>query len=271
VVRKFGITLFLMILLLGSCAAMPIAHWKMDDDAATATVVDTMGSYNGIYKDKDGNVNTEDGASTGRFDGALNFDGREILDGGTELYVDTGDTFQSTFRGSFSISMWVKPTDGRPLTSGTYLFGVSEVSETDCVWIVLANTGQLIGTYVSDGDEATYYGSDAQFEDGQIEDFHHVVLVADSEKQDIEGILMYFDGVKIPPVHPTLFRGDTSGVTFADFTTTVNPYIGAENLNGTGTNFHNGLIDDVRIYDKALTALEVRAIFCEFRYILLSL
>ena len=32
---------------------------------------------------------------------------------GTNDYIDTGQTFQSVFRGDYSISFWMKPDDGR--------------------------------------------------------------------------------------------------------------------------------------------------------------
>ena len=32
---------------------------------------------------------------------------------GTNDYIDTGQTFQSVFRGDYSISFWMKPDDGQ--------------------------------------------------------------------------------------------------------------------------------------------------------------
>jgi len=51
-----------------------IAHYKMNDDAASATVIDETGSHDGTYKDTLGNENTSTGASAGKVNGSLAFD-----------------------------------------------------------------------------------------------------------------------------------------------------------------------------------------------------
>jgi len=230
-----------------------VAHWKMNDNAASATVVDETGNYNGTYKNKDGNLNTSTGASTGMVGGALSFDGPQA-DGGTDEYIDTEDPFESTFQGSFSISVWVKPTDGRPPHSG-YIVGVSTASEEDCVWITHGNNGTITARYTSNGNASDYYSSEIPFTDGQ-QDWHHIVLVADSTINNIGGLKLYFDGTLLLPLHPTLFRGNTADVVFADFASTSNLYIGAENY-AVNTNEYCGLIDNVILFERALDAREI--------------
>lgn len=76
-----------------------IAHWKMNDNAASATVTDETGNYNGTYKDSSGNILTSTGASAGKILGALAFDGDE--------WVDIGGGPGSVM----SVSFWVKQAD----------------------------------------------------------------------------------------------------------------------------------------------------------------
>lgn len=89
-----------------------IAHWKMNDNAATATVVDSMGNHNGTYKDGDGDINTDTGAVTGKINGALDFDGDEYIEIADHNDFTFGD---GTNDSPFSISAWIYRD-----TSGTF-------------------------------------------------------------------------------------------------------------------------------------------------------
>lgn len=234
-----------------------VAHWKMNDNAATATVVDATGNYNGTYKDKDGDLNTDTGDSTGRIDGGLDFDGWEE-DGGTDEHIDTGDPFQSTFQSSFSISVWIKPTDGQPTPRSGYVIGETNGAEDDCVWIVHGGNGTLLFQYSSNGNQARFLHNVVVFNDGQ-EDWHHLVMVVDSTIRGIGGVKGYLDGYVLPV--GVVYKGDTTDVVSADFASDNNLYIGSENVNDAAVNHYNGLIDNVMIFSKALNQKEVRRLY----------
>lgn len=229
-----------------------IAHWKLNDNADSAVVLDATGNYVGTYKDKDGDLKTNTGASTGKIGGALSFDGRQA-GGGTDEYVDTGDTFQSTFQGSFSISLWAKPTDGQPEDSG-FFFGVATALEENCVWIVHGSNGGVYFTYTSNDNKATRNPTSAQLADGQ-ESWHHIVMVVDSTIRAMDGVKGYFDG-KLMSRHATLFTGNTTDVVSADYSSTSNPFIGAESHVGM-ENPSNSLIDNVMLFDTVLSKGEI--------------
>ncbi|GAI12163.1 unnamed protein product, partial [marine sediment metagenome] len=82
-----------------------VAFYTFNDDTNSTVVIDTQGYSNGTFTDATGDPNTDAHATTGKINGALDFDG-------TDDYVDTGNTFESTFQDSFSISLWIKPDDG---------------------------------------------------------------------------------------------------------------------------------------------------------------
>lgn len=189
---------------------------------------------------------------TDDFGPCLNFDG-------THSYVDTGSTFQSTFRNSFSISVWVKPTDGQPAASG-YIFGATRGAELECVWIVIGNTGNLTFQYTTNSNRARLYGDAAAavFSDGQ-ETWHHIVMVVDSTIRAVGGVVGYFDSRRM--TIGALSKGDTASVVSAEYTSTANPGLGAELVDGVPTNEYNGLIDNVIIYKRALTANEVHQLY----------
>ncbi len=178
---------------------------------------------------------------------------------GTDEYVDTGDTFQSTFQDSFSISAWIKPTDGQPPSAG-FIVGVATTLEEDCVWMVLNTTGSFTFQYSSNGNRGRLFvnGGNPLLSNGQ-ETWHHLVMVVDSTIRAIGGVKAYFDSVLQPL--GALSKGDTTNVVSADFRSTINLIIGAEDFVGTVQNFYDGLIDDVMIFSKALSAAESKNIY----------
>jgi len=100
------ILLLLIFLLASPCWADCIAHWKMNDNTATATVVDAMGSHNGTYHGTGGTDDYTDAHSVaGKINTALDFDG-------TPDYIEIADHNDFTFGDGtndspFSISTWV--------------------------------------------------------------------------------------------------------------------------------------------------------------------
>lgn len=234
-----------------------VAHWKMNDNAASATVVDAMGTYNGTYIDKDGDLNTDTGASTGKINGALDFDGSQA-EAGTDEYIDTGNSFQSVLQGSFSISMWVKPSDGQPASTKCFIGSDNNIFE-DLVLINLTTTGDIGFYYCSNEDSTGVVTFNSCFTNGQ-QGWHNITVVADSTIGGIGGLEIYFDGQK--QTRDAFWDGDTSSVVFADFITPLDIYIGAENTTaGTPGNFLIGLIDNVMFFNVALSADEVKRIY----------
>ena len=69
------------------------------------------------------------------------------LDGSND-YVDTGATFQSTFRGSFSISCWIKPDDGQP-SATEFIMGSRNSAQQDGLELINQTTGKLKFYYES--------------------------------------------------------------------------------------------------------------------------
>lgn len=225
-----------------------VLEYKMDDNAASSAVVDSSGEgNNGTYKDADTGVNTSTGTTTGKINAALDFD--------TDEHVDVGATLQATFRGSFSISVRVKPDDGLPSPAEDYIGSENAASE-DEIFVRSLISGKVRFKYGSDGDSVTLTTTNAVFADGQ-ETWHHIVVVADSTIAGVGGTRIYFDGA----LATSLSGGDTSAITFADFTTVDDLYVGVSNIDGTPTNYFNGPIDNVRIFNRALSADEVRILY----------
>ena len=79
-------------------------------------------------------------------------DEHSLYFGGTDEYIDTGQTFNTTFVGSYSVSLWVKPTDGQTSTTQMLFGSKNDVSGTaeDFIYLGILNTGKLKGYHESD-------------------------------------------------------------------------------------------------------------------------
>ena len=224
-----------------------VAHYKMNDNTASTTVVDSQGYSNGTARQ-----NTDQITTTGKMNSALSFNG-------VDDYVNANDSFESTFQSDFSVSAWFKPTDGNPAGDRDIL-GTSEFFFTDSVLLYhnyRAFPAELSGTKIN----FAYYPSTTStqnagsvFVDGQ-ETWHHVVGVVEQTTATTITMYLYLNNV--------LVGSDTGTV---DMTTYSNPhklYIGQGNHDGTPTlavDF-DGDIDNVMIFNTALTPAEIRYLY----------
>ena len=179
------------------------------------------------------------------------------LDGAND-YVNTGSPFQSTFRDSFSVSAWIKPTDGIP-SAESAIFAVR--GSGGRFYIRVLSDGRF-SSYIHDGtsSKATLPNS-VTFSDGQ-EDWHHVCAVINNSTNLV---LLYVDGVE-QALQSGTYSGDISSLTLSNFTSTDNIYIGARNNQGSADRFFNGDIGQIALWSKALSSTEVSAIYTAGRY-----
>lgn len=217
----------------------PVAHWKMDEMAndtctgGTDDVCDTSENSN------DGAINgdpTWKNAAECKYGNCLEFDG--VGD-----YVNYGDVLDFTTE-DFSVSLWMKSDSENSrhniINKHTDLGNPSGVNEEG--WLLSQFddvSGRLRGNINDDGDSGVYiYGpASNNADDGN---WHHVVMVMD---RDGDGII-YTDTVAGTGV-------DISGQALSISTPLTNFKLSANALT------FNGQIDDVRIYDYALTPKQI--------------
>jgi hypothetical protein len=201
-----------------------VAHWKFDE---------TEGS---IAYDS---VNVSDGIchgetlwipNGGKVGGALQFDG-------IDDYVSI-PFFLNPGEGSFSVFAWIK--GGAPgqaiLSQADSTFGL------DSTWLCAEpSDGKLVTTLMHPPFPSLE--SESIITDGQ---WHHVGLVYDRDSVHRH---LYVDGVEVArDMGPVPAIGSNGGL-----------YIGAgESLDATS--FFSGLIDDVRVYNAALSVEEIAAL-----------
>ncbi len=74
---------------------------------------------------------------------------KQFLDGIND-YIDTGNTFQSTFRDSFSVSAWIKLTDGQPSVENV-IFGARGSSGRFYFRILTGSGSGKLNVYLNTG------------------------------------------------------------------------------------------------------------------------
>jgi subtilisin family serine protease len=210
----------------------PVSHW-MFDEGEGEIAYDAVGANHGRL------VNGPVWIA-GQIDGALNFDG-------TDDYVDVNDHSSLRFNqyDSFSMSLWATPVSSgwllckmRATSCGEGIFGYelkwhastfSFVVEKSCVKSVVASTL----------DDSAPVGA-----------WYHVACVYDNKAMQI-----YLNG----RLHGSATFGYDTGWTTPD----KNLAIGARSYDSTVTAHFGGTIDDVHIYDRALSVEEIAQMYRE--------
>ena len=210
-------------------SATPIAHYKMNDNLATTNVIDSAGSNDGTLI---GGDNTSDISVTGKINNALDLDG-------TNDYISMDN---SGIAGPWTVACWVKTTDtigqfyiergdGVADTSGGFRFGMGATGKPS------------VTTY----GKKDYASANTAVNDGN---WHHVAAVFNSSFD----VTYYLDGVAD--------GGDTHNADMAS--SAEDGLIGASYpavSYPTPTVDYDGIIDDVRIYNSALTAVDISSIY----------
>jgi len=168
-------------------------------------------------------------------------------------YVDTLTIFQSTFRDSFTISFWCKPSDGQPSVY-EILFGSENSSSEDKLFLTLGTDGKLDWIYESNNIQAFAESASAVFSNGAA-DWTHIACVADNTA---ETLYLYKDGSLVSLDGTNDGGFDTNSVVMSNFTTVDELFIGARDANGTAGSLFTGEIDDFVIYSDALTLAEIK-------------
>lgn len=216
----------------GMRSADPISQWKMNDDAASAVVIDSVGSNNGTYKDTSGNINTSTGSVTGKVNEALDFDGDE--------YVDCGNPTNLQISTNLSVFCWIK------YTSGYNAIGKSNSDGgTNFGWILDIRNNHVYPVFKS--SNGTIYenaeGSTA-LNDGE---WHHIGMVYDGNS-----LKAYVDGAV--DGEDTAATGTIRG--YADY------ILGIGTCPSAGTLSHiTAKIDEVRIYNFTVLLAGVEGLY----------
>lgn len=228
----------------------PIAHWKMDE-CQGSTIHDSSDNGNHGTWNSSGGTQTSVGTcttagtawgngATGKFEASLNFDG-------TDDYVNIGDDDKYTFFDNFSVAFWMNPKTG-----GNNFFwgGISKAGIAgNREWEIGFDPTQSDAVRFLIGDNNGAWVTDLIRGAGLIRNqWHHVVGVVSGNQARI-----YLDGNQsgASATYPSTMKNTSSPV-----------YIGGVNTYETQSSF-NGQLDDVRIYNYALSETQVKKIMNE--------
>jgi hypothetical protein len=203
----------------GARAGSMVGYWKMDEGYGT-TARDYSGSGNSgtLTNMASPGTSTSGWSNNGKFNKALNFDG-------SDDYVTYPTTLPTT---NFSISVWFKTN----ASSGQTMFTSTDSTRVNGVKLRLDSTG-VTKVYVEPNTSTV--GTKA-YNDGK---WHQMLVSASSTETKV-----YMDGVV----------DKTYGAALLSGTYTFYKRIG----DGGAQEFFNGSIDEVKIYNYALTASDVK-------------
>ena len=219
-------------------SALPdIAHWTMNDNTDNTTVADSIGGNDGTARQNTSILHT-----TGQIDGALTFDGASD-------YIDLGSPAASDNlpADDFTVSAWIydESATGKGIIIGVFPDGTTG-------WILRKQrkeSGGYIDFWVGHSTTNAYLATPQ----GSLgpDTWHHVVVVWEG---DAKTCRLYIDGFESSYVTNT--PGDGSYISDASY----DKEIGRMALAG-GIQFFAGKIDDVKIFDRALSDTEIEALY----------
>src|SRR6266496_5791381 len=215
-----------------------IAYWRFDEGSGTTA----------LYSSTNNHVWTIVGASyvSGRFDGALSFNGANSF-----VFISdaqsggTGDSGLDTGTRDWTVSAWVKTVgSGMVVTKMGFVGGANPDG-----WGLSVSANGTVGAVVHKSGARTlniFAGDGATVNDGQ---WHHIAVVfnrAGSMTRHVDGA-------------PSGTQYSLSSLSGQSIDSTRQLRIGARDQTGDEIYF-NGVIDDVRVYARALSVEEIAAL-----------
>jgi hypothetical protein len=208
-----------------------VGYWSLDEGTSTIAHDFSGNGNNGTLNGFANPPTTTSGWNNGRLGKGLSFDGT-----GDYLTLP-GNTDISLKNNISSVSMWAYINSVGP-NGYAELYSVTGGARTGIVW-----RSTQIGVDAN-SDFYDYYVSGTL----SYNSWNHIVVEID---RTINKASVYINGV---------YKGQTNA--WSSYTPTANtPQIGANSLTGNGGDYLNGKIDEVRIYNRALSATEVSNLY----------
>jgi len=212
-------------------SATPIAHWAMDDNAANTAVLDSSGKGNqGIAQQ-----NTSALSTSGKIGGALTFNG--VSD-----YIDCGSGAVLQEKRTLTVSAWI---NGSSYAKVMNMIVCGDKKNLDFCW-GLRIDNSVAKFFIRAGNYYAATGSAVS-----ANQWYHVV-----------GVWNRNGGVKNLRIYVNGSLAGTATVNADMDANTVYVIIGRLYY-PTVNQYFNGLIDDVRIYNRVLSDTEITALYNE--------
>lgn len=210
-----------------------LAWWKMDDGSGSSAA-DSSGNGN------TGTLINSPTWTTGKINGGLQ------LTSASSQYVDiVGSSGVADNLDNFTVCCWFNMSGG-PVEQML----VSKITnDTAAGWMILGGSGgQMLVFCVSGG--GNYVGYDSTASTYADSNWHHIAFTFSGHNT----IKLYMDGVA------DLATPDTGGTWSSNNFSNANTIRIGNDASSDGV-YYNGIIDDVRIYNRALSSVEISNIF----------
>jgi hypothetical protein len=239
--------LFVMFLALGivsAANASVIWHYTFDETTGT-TVNDSVGSYNGTLVNATGTpaYSFDNQSVSGKYCNALYFRGPNASNGGVGddyINVTTGDSLLPGAGDNFSVSMWVQTTNWG---QGAVLFSYNR---DNLLFTIGLNT-------VSGVAQLQVYSRNASAD---------TTIQEQTVITGINSSVWHLITVSVTDTDPTIYLdGVDVGASTLTTSWTAGTGINIGRRNASSKRYFTGAMDDFAIFDTALTAEQVAAIY----------
>jgi hypothetical protein len=210
-----------------------VGYWSFNGaDSAGITYYDRSGQNN--------HATTTANKVFGKIGQALTFNGNNYADIGNASALDMGI-------GDFTVSAWTKFKSG--IFSFRVIAGKGDIGGARKRYAIFKNnTGGFECDMDDNSTDTTYTSTANSYND---DNWHHIVCIRDGNVAR-----MYIDGIAEPSY-------DITGL--GNLNDAGSARIGALSQNGTLSNQFRGEIDEVRFYNRALSAQEIKALYNQGR------
>ncbi|OHA29641.1 MAG: hypothetical protein A3B08_03430 [Candidatus Taylorbacteria bacterium RIFCSPLOWO2_01_FULL_43_44] len=213
-----------------------VGYWSFDGNTLYNNVADLSGSGN------HGLLQPVTATSSMKVAGKL---GQALKFNGSSTYLEHGDVLDIGLS-NWSVAVWVKTAD--KTTSYTGIVQKADSSADDGRWALVLNNQKAQAVF--DTGSSNVVTSNTSISDGK---WHYIVSTWNRTGK----MTLYVDGSSDgTPV-------DISSAAAFNAITNKSLRVGSYTLSGSAnaSNFFNGLIDDVRIYNRALNPSEIKALY----------
>lgn len=221
-----------------------VGYWKLDETAGGSTVKDLSGNGNNGTPSGASGTNNKPQPSTSVPANMNTVDLRSLNFDGTDDRVDVGNAAALNITGNaITLSAWIYD-DG---TSGVNGYIMGKVTGTHKYAFLVNHANQTIDFSLNTGSVTTYGAPGGV---GGLDSMHNKWNLV-NEVYDGTNMMIYINGVLVGSTPKTgNIVSNTDGFAIGDRGTVAN------------TPFKGG-IDDVRVYNRALSAAEIKALYNE--------